>query len=46
MVGALVGVAKGEMQKQDVERMLEKAKREINIKTLPAKGLCLIDVEY
>lgn len=46
MVGALVAVGKGEMQKADIEKMLSTGERHFNIKTLPSKGLCLLKVEY
>ena len=46
MVGAMLSVARGEMQVKDVEKMLLEGKRNFNIKTLPAKGLCLMNVEY
>lgn len=46
MVGALVGVGRGEMEIQDVEQMLKTGERHVNVKTLSPKGLCLMNVEY
>lgn len=46
MVGAMLSVARGEIRIEDVKQMLLDGKRSFNIKTLPAKGLCLIDVDY
>jgi tRNA pseudouridine38-40 synthase len=46
MVGAMLGVARGEIERKDIEQMLLSGKRNFNIKTLPAKGLCLMNVDY
>lgn len=46
MVGTLIMVAKGEMSESALQKMLDTGEREMNIKTLPAKGLCLMNVEY
>ncbi len=46
MVGTLVAVSKGEISKTDVIKMIDTGERHVNVRTLPAKGLCLINVEY
>lgn len=46
MVGTLLEVGTGKIDKQTVERMLVTGERKLGGKTLPAKGLCLISVEY
>ncbi len=46
IVGTLIGVSKNEIGKADVQKMLTTGKRPQSIKTLLAKGLCLINVEY
>ncbi|MBQ8426483.1 MAG: tRNA pseudouridine(38-40) synthase TruA [Clostridia bacterium] len=46
LVGTLVKVGKGEMQKEQVQEMLLAGKRSLGGKTLSAKGLCLMSVEY
>ncbi len=46
MVGTLIAVGNGKIQKQDVEQMLFTKKRSLGGKTLVAKGLTLMSVEY
>lgn len=46
MVGTLIAVGNGKIQKQDVEQMLLTKKRSLGGKTLVAKGLTLMSVEY
>ncbi|MDR2267454.1 MAG: tRNA pseudouridine(38-40) synthase TruA [Christensenellaceae bacterium] len=46
LVGALIAVGKQQMKIDDISKMLASGKRDINFKTLPAKGLCLVHVEY
>ena len=46
IAGALVGVGKGEITKQQILEMLETGKRPKKIKTLPPKGLTLEKVTY
>lgn len=46
IVGTLIAVGSGKIQKEDVIRSFSDGKRHKDIKTLPAKGLCLTSVEY
>lgn len=46
MSGVLVMVGKGEMTKSEVIAMLNSGIRPMKVKTLPAKGLCLVKVSY
>ncbi len=46
LVGTLIKVGKGETQKEDLEQMLKTGNRSLGGKTLPAKALCLLKVEY
>ncbi len=46
MVGAILLVGKGEIEKREIERMLKYGERPSNARTLPARGLCLERVEY
>lgn len=46
MVGATVAAGKGEISVEDIRRSLATGERPKNVKTFPAKGLCLISAEY
>ena len=46
MVGTLIKAGTGDMQKEELEKMLSSGERSLGGKTLPAKGLCLVKVEY
>jgi len=46
MVGTLVEVGNGRLTTADVEKAFATGERAYNGKTLPAKGLCLLKVEY
>lgn len=46
MVGSLLSVGNGEIEISDVQKMLELGERQKNVRTLPAKALCLKKVEY
>lgn len=46
MVGSMLEVGQGRRTKEDVEKMLLSGERSLGGKTLPAKGLCLMSVEY
>ena len=46
MVGTLIEVGLGKMSIKDLENLLKSKKRNDTIRTLPAKALCLINVEY
>ncbi len=46
MVGTLLAVGTGKIEKKDVENMLKTGERKMGIKTLSPKGLTLINVEY
>ena len=46
MVGTLIKVGSGRLEISDVEKMLETGKRSLGGKTLSAKGLTLVSVEY
>ena len=45
-VGTLLAVGKGEMGQDDIPRMMESRNRELAGETVPAKGLCLMEVRY
>ena len=44
--GALVKIGKGEISENDIIKALETGERTLLGETLPAKGLCLLDVQY
>ena len=44
--GTLVDVGTGKIKPEEIKRIIKEKKRENAGKTLPAKGLCLIKVEY
>lgn len=46
MVGELLDLANGKKTKESLDKAFETGKRELLGKTMPAKGLTLIDVEY
>ncbi len=46
MAGALVKAGKGELSENDLIKALKTGERDLLGETLPAKGLCLIKVEY
>ena len=46
IAGALVKAGKGEISESDILKALETGNRELLGETLPAKGLCLLKVEY
>ncbi len=46
LVGTLLSVGKGEMQPSQMMEILEARNRELAGMTVPAKGLCLMEVEY
>ena len=46
MVGATVAAGKGEISVEDIRRSLASGERPKNVKTFPAKGLCLMKAEY
>lgn len=46
MVGTLLSVGKGERPASDIPNILQSRKRELAGETVPAKGLCLMEVRY
>lgn len=46
MVGAVISFAKGKITKEDIIRSLKGEQRNRNIRTMPAKALTLVKVEY
>lgn len=46
IVGTLLAVGRGKIGKKEVEEMLTTGKRALGGKTIPAKGLTLLSVEY
>ncbi len=46
LVGTLIKAGKGEMGIEELKEMLESKKRSLGGRTLPAKALCLMKVEY
>lgn len=46
IAGALVKAGKGELSEEDIIKALETGNRDLLGETLPAKGLCLLSVEY
>lgn len=46
MIGTLVAVGRGEMQQKQIPEILENKVREQAGETVPAKGLCLMEVRY
>ena len=46
MAGTLIEVGLGRMQAEEVQDILEACDRKVAGPTAPAKGLCLIQVDY
>ena len=46
LVGTLIDVGNGKTEIEKVEQMIKTGERTLGGKTLPAKGLCLKNVEY
>ncbi|MBQ3219600.1 MAG: tRNA pseudouridine(38-40) synthase TruA [Clostridia bacterium] len=46
LVGTLLKAGRGETDEKELSKMLENKERALGGKTLPAKGLCLMKVEY
>lgn len=46
MVGTLLSVGRGERTPSDIPAILESKNRELAGETVPAKGLCLMEVQY
>lgn len=46
MTGTLVAAGRGEISAEDIKRSLTSGARPKNVKTFPAKGLCLLSAEY
>ena len=46
MVGTLISVGKGERSPEEISSILQSRNRETAGETAPAKGLCLMEVEY
>ncbi len=46
MVGTLLAVGRGELMSSDIPRILESRNRENAGPTVPARGLCLMEVQY
>lgn len=46
LVGTLLKAGRGETDKKEMTKMLESGKRSLGGRTLPAKGLCLMNVKY
>ena len=46
IAGALVKIGKGEMPEDNLIKALKTGERDLLAETLPAKGLCLLSVEY
>ena len=46
MVGTLLAVGRGELSAADIPAILESKQREQAGETVPAKGLCLVEVQY
>ena len=46
IAGALVKIGKGEMPEENLVRAIDSGERDLLAETLPAKGLCLLSVEY
>ena len=46
IVGTLIEVGYGRMNPEDMETILEKKDRKLAGPTAPAKGLCLLQVDY
>lgn len=46
IVGTLIKVGEGKLEKADIEKMLTEGKRDLGGATISAKGLTLVDVEY
>jgi tRNA pseudouridine38-40 synthase len=46
MMGTLLEVGKGRMQPEDIPALFDRRTRSLSSPTAPAKGLCLIRVEY
>ncbi len=46
VVGTIIGFGQGRLDKKDIEKSFESGEQIKNVTTLPAKGLCLVKVEY
>jgi len=46
MVGTILAVGRGELEPQDILQIMDGRKREFAGETVPAKGLCLMEVLY
>lgn len=46
LVGTLIKAGRGETDKTELKKMLEQGNRSLGGRTLPAKALCLLKVEY
>ena len=46
MVGTLLEVGKGRLEPQEIEALFKQKKRSLSAPTAPAKGLCLLKVNY
>lgn len=46
LVGTLIKAGRGETSEEQLQKMLESKSRSLGGRTLPAKGLCLVSVEY
>ncbi len=46
MVGTLLEVGKGRLEPQEIEALFKQNKRSLSTPTAPAKGLCLLQVNY
>lgn len=46
LVGTLIKAGRGQTNEEQLQKMLESKSRSLGGRTLPAKGLCLVSVEY
>lgn len=46
MVGTLLAVGRGQMKVEEIDTIFERRVRELAGETVPAKGLCLMEVQY
>ncbi|MCQ2386962.1 MAG: tRNA pseudouridine(38-40) synthase TruA [Clostridia bacterium] len=46
LVGTLIAVGRGDIKEENIDKMLKTGKRSLGGETLPAKGLCLMNVKY
>lgn len=46
MVGTLLAVGRGQMKAEEIDTIFERRVRELAGETVPAKGLCLMEVQY